>query len=337
VRARLAGLRPIIGLLLTVVFLVLAFQRVDLAGFVDELRAVNYVWLAPSAVCTLVGYLLRTARWRIILSGAARAPLTTLFPILIMGFAINNLLPGRLGEFWRAYLLGRKRNVPKSFALASVVVERVFDGLTLIALLAVVSTVIRLPEGGREVELLAGIVFTVATLALIVLLWKPGVVQVPLRRVLHPFHSGLAVWIEERFEAFVAGLAALRRAPVLILAAGLSAGVWVAEASSYVFLSRGVNLGLPGPLELPAIILAVVTINLGIMVPSGPGYVGTQEFFGTAALAVVGASPQAALALIVVSHVVQYALVTGLGLVFFAREQFFPRDVRTTLAEQASS
>ena len=113
VRARLASLRPVIGLLLTVLFLVLALQRVDLGGFVDELRGVNYVWLLPSAVCTLVGYVLRTVRWRVILSGAARAPLRTLFPVLIMGFATNNLLPGRLGEFWRAYLLGRKRNVPQ--------------------------------------------------------------------------------------------------------------------------------------------------------------------------------------------------------------------------------
>jgi glycosyltransferase 2 family protein len=337
VRARLAGLRPVIGLLLTVVFLALALQRVDLAGFVDELRGVNYVWLVPSAICTLIGYLLRTVRWRVILSGAARAPLSTLFPILIMGFAINNLLPGRLGEFWRAYLLGRKRNVPKTFALASVVVERVFDGLTLIALLAIVSTIIQLPERGREVELLAGVVFAGATLAVIVLVLKPEVVQVLLRRVLRPFGTGVSVWIELRFEAFIAGLAPLRRPSVLVLAAVLSAAVWIAEAGSYVFLSHGLNLGLPSTLELPAIILAVVIINLGIMIPSGPGYVGTQEFFGTTALSVVGANPQASLALIVVSHVVQYTLVTGLGLVFFAREQFAPRDVRSVLAEQASS
>jgi glycosyltransferase 2 family protein len=337
VRARLAGLRPVIGLLLTVVFLVLALQRVDLAGFVDELRGVNYVWILPSAVCTLLGYVLRTARWRIILSGAARAPLSTLFPVLIMGFATNNLLPGRLGEFWRAYLLGRKRNVPKTFALASVFVERVFDGLTLIALLGIVSTVIQLPERGREVELLAAVVFAAATLGVIVLLWKPAVVQVPLRCVLDPFHSGVAAWLEQRFEAFVDGLAPLRRPPVLMLAALLSAGVWTAEACSYVFLSRGINLGLPSASELPGIVLAVVIINLGIMIPSGPGYVGTQEFFGTTALAVVGANPQGALALIVVSHVVQYALVTGLGLVFFAREQLSPRDLRPALAEQGSS
>lgn len=275
--------------------------------------------------------------WRVILSGAARAPLSTLFPVLIMGFATNNLLPGRLGEFWRAYLLGRKRNVPKTFALASVVVERVFDGLTLIALLVIVSTVIQLPERGREVELLAAGVFAAATLVVIVLLWQPNLVQVPLRRSLEPLHSGLAAWIELRFEAFVDGLAPLRRPPVLVLAAALSAGVWIAEASSYVLLSRGVNLGLPSSLELPAILLTVVIINLGIMIPSGPGYVGTQEFFGTAALAVVGANPQGALALIVVSHAVQYSLVTGLGLVFFAREQLSPRDLRPALAEQVSS
>lgn len=335
-RARAAGLRPVIGLVLTVVFLVLALQRVDLAGFVEELRGVNYVWLVPSALCTLIGYLLRSVRWRVILSGPARAPLTTLFPVLIMGFAINNLLPGRLGEFWRAYLLGRKRNVPKTFALASVVVERVFDGLTLIALLAIVSTFIQLPERGREVELLAEVVFATATLGVIVLVWKPAIVQVPLRRVLQPIHGRFASWVEERFTGFVDGLASLRHPQVLLLATALSAGVWLAEAGSYVVLSRGMRLGLPSTIEVPGIILAVVIINLGIMIPSGPGYVGTLEFFGTTALGFVGANPQAALALIVVSHVVQYTLVTGLGLVFFAREHLSPRDLRPALAEQAA-
>jgi uncharacterized membrane protein YbhN (UPF0104 family) len=116
----------------------------------------------------------------------------------------------------------------------------------------------------------------------------------------------------------------------------LSAGVWLLEGSSYILLSRGLTLNVPANLELPGLGLALVTINLGIMVPSGPGYVGTQEFFGTAALGVVGANPQAALALVVTSHVVQYALVTGLGLLFFAREHLSPRDLRPVLAEQPS-
>jgi uncharacterized protein (TIRG00374 family) len=332
-----ARVTRVVGLALTIVFLVLAFQRVDLGGFVDELKTVNYLWILPSAAFTLAGYGLRTLRWQVILSGAARAPLRTLFAVLIMGFATNNLLPGRLGELWRAYLLGRKRNVRKTFALASVVVERVFDGLTLIALLAIVSFSIQLPGWGRQIELLAAAVFLCATLGVIVLLWTPGVVQVPLHRIVSRFHGGLATWVVEHFDSFVDGLTPLRRVHILLTAVLLSAGVWLLEGGSYVLLSRGMNLNVPTNLELPVLGLALVTINLGIMVPSGPGYVGTQEFFGTAALGVVGANPQAALALVVVSHVVQYTLVTGLGLLFFAREHLKPRDLQPALAEQASS
>jgi len=330
------ALTRLLGLGLTVVFLVLAFQRVDLAGFLDELKSVNYLWLVPSALCTLGGYLLRTVRWRVILSGAARAPVSTLFPVLIMGFATNNLLPGRLGEFWRAYLLGRKRNVRKTFALASVVVERVFDGLTLIALLWLVSAAIHLPGWGQQIEVLSAAIFVAATLGVILLLWKPSIILTPLRSFVNRFHTGTAVWIEERFEAFVDGLGPLRHGRVLLAATALSLGVWLCEGGSYLLLSQGLNLGLPSSEKIPGLGLALVTINLGIMVPSGPGYVGTQEFFGTAALGVVGANAQAALALVVVSHAVQYALVTGLGLVFFAREQLSPRDLRPALAEQGS-
>jgi uncharacterized protein (TIRG00374 family) len=328
-------LTRLIGLGLTVVFLVLALAKVDLPAFAEELRGVDYRWLVPSAVCTLLGYVLRTLRWQVILSGAARAPVRTLFPILIMGFATNNLLPGRLGEFWRAYVLGRKRNVRKTFALASVFVERVFDGLTLIALLGIVSMNMQLPGWSREIEFFAGLIFLGATAGVFVVLWRPQLVRWLLRAVTRSLRPAWAAWADERLEAFIDGLAPLRRPPVLLLAALFSAGVWLLEGSSYLLISRGVNLGLPPNVELPGIGLALVTINLGIMVPSGPGYLGTQEFFGTAALQVVGANPQAALALVVVSHAVQYVLVTGLGLVFFAREQLFPRDMRPSMAEEA--
>ncbi len=330
-------LTRLVGLLLTVVFLYLALSRVDLAAFGEELRRVDYRWLVPSALCTLAGYAVRTIRWQLILSGAARAPLRTLFPVLIMGFATNNVLPGRLGEFWRAYLLGRKRNVRKTFALASVFVERVFDGLTLIALLGIVSMNIQLPGWSREIEFFAGLIFVSATAAVFLILWRPEFVQRMFQIVAQPLPARWSTWGNERVLTFVDGLAPLRRPRVLLAAALLSAGVWLLEGSSYVLLSRGVNLGLPTSIELPGIGLALVTINLGIMVPSGPGYVGTQEFFGTAALSVVGAYPQAALALVVVSHAVQYVLVTGLGLLFFAREQLFPRDLRPMLAEEVAA
>jgi uncharacterized membrane protein YbhN (UPF0104 family) len=275
--------------------------------------------------------MLRTLRWRVILSGAARAPITTLFSVLMMGFATNNLLPGRLGELWRAYLLGRKRNVRKTLALASVVVERVFDGLTLIALLAVLSTMIELPGWGRQVEFFAALIFFGATAAVVVLVWQPGLVRAIMGVLLRPLPQAWATWAGGTFDAFVEGLAPLRSLPVLLGAVLLSVAVWFFEGSSYLLLSRGINLGLPSGTEVAAMGLTLVTINLGIMVPSAPGYLGTQEFFGTSALGVFGVSPQSALALVLVSHAVQYLLVTSLGLLFFAREHLSPGQLRRGL------
>lgn len=316
-----------IGLLLTVVFLGLALYRVDPAELGRELRSVNYAWLLPSALCTLGGYALRTWRWQIILRGAARAPYRTLFGVLIMGFATNNVLPGRLGEFWRAYLVGRKRNVRKTFALASVFVERVFDGLVLIAILAVVSLVVRLPGWGREVQLFSAFVFLSATAGIGVLLWRPVLARTIMALVLRPAPGRVRAWADEAFDAFLAGIAGLREPRVLFGATALSAGVWTLEGASYFILSQGVDLRLAPETVLPAMALTLVTINLGIMVPSAPGYVGTQEFFGTAALGVFAVNYESALALVLVSHAVQYVLVTGLGLAFFAREHLRPSDL----------
>jgi glycosyltransferase 2 family protein len=253
-----------------------------------------------------------------------------------MGFATNNLLPGRLGEFWRAHMLGRKRNASRSSALASVVVERVFDGLTLIAILLLVSVAIQLPGWSQQAALLAAVIFAGATVVVAVLIWWPAAARVATRLLLAPTPR-LQKLIEPRTDAFIEGLAALRGPRVLLTAAGLSAAVWLCELGSYVLLSRGVNLNLPRAIELPALGLALVTINLGIMVPSGPGYLGTQEFFGTAALGVVNANPQTALVLVAVSHLVQYVVVTSLGLIFFAREQLFPTDIQAAaLVEEAA-
>lgn len=315
----------IVGLLLTLLFLALALRNVDPAALAAELRQMEYWWLLPSALCTLGGYALRTVRWQALLSGAARAPLRTLFPILIMGFAINNLLPGRLGELWRAYLLGSRRNVRKTSALASIFVERIFDGLALIALLSLVSTFVRLPGWGREVQTLSSLVFLGATAGLTCLVLRPGLIRAIVAAAARPLPARLRARVLPTLDGFIDGAAILRQPSVLAWAALCSLGVWGLEGASYYLLSRGLELGLPPGTELPAMGLTLVMINLGIMVPSGPGYVGTQEFFGTRALGVFGVSVELALALVLVSHAIQYLLVTGLGLFFFARQHLSVR------------
>jgi uncharacterized membrane protein YbhN (UPF0104 family) len=194
-------------------------------------------------------------------------------------------------------------------------------------MMVLLSRVVPLPGWGQQIELMAAAVFLVATVVVALLVWQPARAQrllsVPLR-----FAPGRASgWIADALAAFLEGLEVLKNPAVLVCAIVLSIGIWTLEGASYLVLSHGIDLQLAPGTQVGAIGLALVTINFGIMVPSSPGYVGALEYFGTLALGVFGANAGAALALILVAHAIQYGLITGLGLIFFAREHISPSQI----------
>ncbi len=316
----MSGKGKLLGFVVTIVFLVLAFNNVDRRGLVEVLARANYLYVAPALACWLVGYLLRTARWRVILAEASSCRFVTLFGVLMIGFATNNLLPARLGEVARAYLLRRRTGVRKTFILASVFLERLFDGLVLASLLVGLAFLIELPGWGRQVELLAGTVFLAITVGVVVLLAWPDLAERLLALALRPFPDRLARWTSGAFGAFVLGLATMRRGSVLLRTAALSIAVWTLEWLAYFVLSAGFDLGLSAGQRAAACAVLLAVVNLGIMLPAAPGYVGTFQFFATSALAIFGVGREVALAFAIIAHLSQYMLVTTIGIAFLSRE-----------------
>lgn len=308
-------------MVLTLVFLGLAFYRVDIGELGAALQRANYALIAPAGAITLLGYVLRTLRWRVILTRAYAPSFGALFAILMMGFATNNLLPARLGEFARAYLLGRRTGQRKTLTLATILLERVFDGLVLIAFLGAVSTLhaVALPGWGQEVQFLSSLVFLAASAAILVVLIQERLAERVLRVAVRPLPSVLRDWTEAAFAAFVTGLRSVRRPRILAAALLLSVAIWTLEALSYYTLIFAFGLPVAGLQRLAASVLVLVIVNLGIMLPSAPGYVGTFQFFAVSALAVFQVPRESSLALGIVSHLVQYVLVTGIGLFYLAR------------------
>ena len=132
--------RWIIGIVVSLFFLWVAFRQVsDVGHLAEALGSANYLWLAPAVALYLLGLLVRALRWRILLLPIARIPTGPLFGILSIGFLVNNVLPARLGEIARAILVGRRHGVSRSAALATVVVERIFDGVVMLLFLGVAS------------------------------------------------------------------------------------------------------------------------------------------------------------------------------------------------------
>lgn len=130
----------IISLGITFFFLFLAFRNVRWIDLWDGMRQVNYLWAIPFMGVTILSMYFRTIRWKCLLEPVVDAPARKFFSPLIICFTLNSMLPGRVGEFARAYLVGRDHKVPFSSSFATVIVERMYDGLGLLVLFVAILT-----------------------------------------------------------------------------------------------------------------------------------------------------------------------------------------------------
>lgn len=134
-----------IGLVISLAFLYLAFQGQDFGEIWEALRSANYWWMIPAVGVYFLAVLARSWRWHYLVRPIKNISPFRLFPILVMGYMGNNLFPFRAGEVLRAYLLRRKEDISMSASLATIAVERLFDGLTMILIIVVVLPLI--PSG----------------------------------------------------------------------------------------------------------------------------------------------------------------------------------------------
>ncbi|HZK65999.1 MAG TPA: lysylphosphatidylglycerol synthase transmembrane domain-containing protein [Chloroflexota bacterium] len=331
----MSGKGRILGFALTLIFLWIVFQKVDLRELSQAFRDADYGLVAPAAFVTLSGYILRTVRWQRIIRPVAPLHFRSAFPILMMGFAANNLLPVRLGEVVRAYLLRRKTGARKTYGVSTIALERVCDGLTLIAILGWVSLMMPLPVWGQTTQTVATLLFLGATVGIMVLLVREDLAVRLVRIACGPLPARFSAAIQRATGSFVAGLHSLKSKRSILLIVAISGVVWALEASSYLLMTRAFGAVMEPDRQLLAAAFLLVVVNLGIMIPSGPGYVGTFQFFAVSALGVFGVEAEQALAIAIASHLMQYILVTAFGLVFFSREQLsFWKLEKETSAEE---
>jgi len=295
--------------------------RLDLSKVGAALGAADYALLPLSVLATFCSYLLRTARWQRILAPTAALPFRALYGPLMIGFMANNVLPARMGELVRAYSLGRATGLSKTLGLSTVMLERVFDGLALVTILVLLAFFGDLPAVGGTIAYAAGALFLVVAFGAWLIISKEVLAMRMLRILTSPLPDALGDFAETRAQAFTSGLRSLREPRTLGSIALLSAAIWSCEALSYYLLMVGFHTAI-GPMALPAAFFLTVVINLGIMIPSAPGYVGTFEGAGVTALTPFGVAPEAALALTIVSHAVQWLLVTLIGAALLGRGGF---------------
>lgn len=313
-------LLTVVGLVVSAVALWLAFRGLHPDELIEAFRRANYFFVLPAAVFILADYVFRSIRWRFILTPTRKIRVRRLFPILVVGFAANNVIPARVGELWRVWGVSRREGVSKSLALATLVVERVFDGFTLIFLLAIFSIWQPLTGQARFMEYAFLLLFGLILVGLLMLLFLEPFTLRLAATLMWPIPPRLRNRALGMIRNFALGLHSLRRPGMLGAIMGTSLLAWLCEAAGYFMLMQGFGLALSPARMMGAAIFTLCLINLGILLPAAPGYVGTFESFGK--LALVGGfavAEELALGVVVLSHGLQYGLITGLGLIFAAR------------------
>ena len=287
---------------LSLLFLLLLVYQVDFADVGAALGQANYIYVVPVVALYFVAVYFRALRWRYLLSPLRVFPISRLYPVIVIGYLANNLLPVRLGELVRAYYLARRENFSSGPALATVGVERVYDGVTLMAFVAISAPLLLAMGWFDNAGAVTRTAWTVvmagtgaaflAALSVLTLLAVSNNATATLTRLVNfvPEKYG-RVKILEFAETFLQGLRILsspRKHLGLFL---LSLPVWFGEAGVYFLVGYAFDLSqVFGPIWVLALVMALLTAtsNLATAVPSAIGGIGPFEVVAQQTLLALG-------------------------------------------------
>ncbi|HMM42418.1 MAG TPA: lysylphosphatidylglycerol synthase transmembrane domain-containing protein [Thermomicrobiales bacterium] len=327
---RMRSWRVWAGLLVSLVFIYFALRNQDFGHIWQALREAEYGWLIPAVAVYFLGVMVRSVRWHYLLRAVQDIPPRRLFPIVVIGYMANNILPLRAGEVVRSYALSARFGVSKSSSLATIAIERIFDGLTMLAFIAVASLSVALTGDLWTIALVALLLFPLLMVALIAFVRVAWLRDTLVSLGVRALPGQVAPRVEALAHSFVEGLGILKRRQDLLGVGLTSVLAWLLEASMYLLIAQGFNLDLS-----PAAVLMVTAVaNMATLIPASPGYVGPFE---TGVLLVLngalGISRALALSYAIVVHAALYFPVTVLGLIYWWRESFSWRDAQQ--AEEA--
>ncbi|MFW5713670.1 MAG: lysylphosphatidylglycerol synthase transmembrane domain-containing protein [Brevefilum sp.] len=312
-----------LGLIISAVFLFLAFREINYGELWQTLRSARLWWLAPGLIIYLSGMLVRAWRWGYLLNPLKKVGTGTLLPIIFIGYMGNNVFPLRMGEVLRAVVLKRREEVSISASLATIVVERIFDAVVIVGFVLLNLGQLTNLQGTGDLSQLGGlatwaiVIFTVG-LALFI-----AVAMLP-KSAMRLIHGVINKIVPERWrksiievaDRFLDGLMSLRSPKDALMILLTTILVWLLETGLYWSVNRSLGLGL----NFGQLMLLNGVVNMVLLIPAAPGGLGTFDAAGRAMLQTYDIGPEPALGYTLILRVVLWVPVTLIGAIFFVRE-----------------
>jgi uncharacterized protein (TIRG00374 family) len=325
----LRSFRVWLGLAISLLFLALFLRRTDFGQIRNSFEHANYAIALASLPVYFLGIWVRTVRWQYLLRPVKRLSVWRLYPVVIIGLMANNLIPARAGELVRAYILGERENVSKAASLGTIAVDRLFDGLTLIPMLVIITAIVgsnehfKLPFSSYHINLLGlsilmAVLFGAALGVLFVLAisetWRVRMDRLIMRLAPARFRPSL----EGLAHSFFEGLHSLRSPIDLGIAWVMSTVSWVLEAVMYYMVGRAFHIDAGFQYYL----LVTAAANLAISVLASQGGIGPFELVAKQTFVAAGVAENSAKAFAIGLHALVLLPVTAVGLYFLGTMGF---------------
>lgn len=312
-----------VGMVVSAAFLYLALRGLNLGEAWAVAREANYWWIVPGVVVYFFAVWARTWRWHYLLRPIKPVPLNELFPVVVIGYMGNNIYPARIGELLRAYVLRKREGVSISSSLATILVERIFDGVVMLLFVFFSLPFTPMPNWLRMIVLVGSLLFFTALVIFLVMAARPE------------WSRSVYGWMIDRFvpgrfqsplkgflDRFMEGLHSLRSPLDVAMIFFTSLVIWLAETVKYWFVMHSFNF------EVPFFVLMLMNgvVNLATTIPSSPGYVGTFDAPGIKVLEGFGVNRVVATSYTLVLHAALWLPITLLGFFFMWKESVTWKD-----------
>ena len=304
-------------------FVWLALRGLELDEVWANIIDANFYWLIPSIAVYFVAVWARTWRWDYMLRPLKHIPVRRLFPVVVIGYMGNNVYPFRAGEVLRSFVLYKREDVPVSASLATVIVERVFDGLVMLMFVFIALPLTPIPgenQSIRNVVIMASIAFFVALIAFFALAAMPkrfhALAEWGLGLTGKLFTEKSRTQILGILDNFLTGLESLRSFRNVLMIFFTSVIIWLLETVKYWFVMHAFDFNV----SFFALMLMNGVVNLATTLPSAPGYVGTFDVPGIEVLQLYGIPREIAAAYTLVLHAALWFPITALGAYYMIRE-----------------
>ncbi len=312
---RLKDWKVLVGFIIAVLFLYLAFRKVNFAEMWLALKQAKYWYFVPALGMIFFAHWLRALRWRYLLAPIGQVGTGVLYSSLLIGYMANTFLPAHLGEFIRAYLVGKNRPIRSSAVFATIVIERIIDVFSLLIIMTLAIVVFPFPDWVR----LSGYISfgVIAMLVLVLVLMKKHRQKSAriLQALIKPLPEKVRHRVNELLHSFLDGVTGLKNWRHYIIVMVLTILIWFFYG--LIFQVAFIAFDFISIYNLPwmtSLVLLVIT-TIAVVVPSSPGYVGTYHYLCQLSLGFFGIPKSEALTYAFVVHGVNFFPILIVGAV----------------------